>query len=100
MKKEKSSEDLEDSMYHTPKTTPKTAISKSLPKVEDDVFLDARRKIGLWSVECKHITMWREDGDKLTEKDIKDMFREREEAALEFLNKELKWKDKKLVNIK
>ena len=34
-------------------------------------------------------------GEEYIEKDVKDLVKEREDAALEFFNKELKWRDKK-----
>ena len=48
---------LKDTIFHTPKTSPKkTANTKTIPEDDDDVFLNASRKIDIWPVKLRDIT--------------------------------------------
>ena len=80
--------------------TPKTGNIKNFSDYETDIFLNGRRKIGLWPVKLKHITSWKDGGEKYIEKDVNDLVKERDYAAPEFFNKKLKWRDEKIVKTK
>ena len=92
----RSDEEVEETLLFTPKT----GKNMNLPVDVADIFLDAKKKIALWTVKLRHITSWKVGGDRYIENNVKDLVKEEEEAMLEFLNKELKWRDKNIVKTK
>ena len=73
--------------------TSSNLISKPGPRLDVDLFGEARRCIGLYPVKARHILDFHEGAYEMSAEDIPQQHELRNLAAKEFLNEELKWNE-------
>ena len=88
-------------------TSTSTGFSKSnkiplasRPEIGEDILADARKVIGLYPVKPRHILKWNTNEYSSCDDDIPTLEEERRQAALTFLQLELKYKGKDPIQTK